>query len=752
MKRWRSLWRPPWLGLLVVIGVAALLRYPLLDALPPGLNFDEGGEGIAALDVSRGIYRIWWPIGGGKEPLMAYLVQPLFWLLGPTRLALRLYTASLGVIAVAGAYWLAWELFRAPAREQSVPDSGYFSLIASSGPLLPLLSGLGLAGAFWHVAYSRIAFRALAMPAVEALALAWLWRAVRNSEGGTHHQPTTCYGHFAGAGFCVGLGAYTYLAGRFVPVGLLLFLLVEAGLAWRGRRRPLLVRQWRGWLVAAGVAGLVFVPLAFFFITHPGTFAERGASVSVFNPAWNQGDLLGTLLRTTLTTLGTWAGLTGDPNPLGNLPGRPMLSLPLIPFFWLGLLSSAWRVIVWLVKSQRNIAPETVHTEDGRSTPARDALPTAHLYIASLWSVMLLPGILAPEGAPHHLRLIGTAPLTYAWVALGFGQVGYWLVSRLGDRRRAGALPAKGQDEHARLSIWQRIGAGAILPLAALVIFVPATAGTATAYFGQWSQRPELAMAFDVYALRLAEQIAADRQPGVVYVIPMDQRAGHEARHYSLDFMYRGQTPYHYIPVDETTVERLLTKAVAGHEVLRLVRWTDDKHIAADEREVVSFLLGTTAHLVGRESYPVYDVETWQLPSRQTVFRLPAIEMPIGAIFDGALQLDAAHVAAYGHNLAVALRWIPLAPMPVDYKASLRLVNADGRRIVQKDRYLRHNWHQGTHLWPAEAVNEYYLLPEAPVGAYRLQVVVYRPDTLAPLMTDGQAEVTIGTYRIVASP
>ena len=70
-----------WGGLLLAVMVAALLRYPALDSIPPGLSFDEAGNGVAALDVARGEYRLWWPIGGGKEPLIAYLVQPLFWLL-----------------------------------------------------------------------------------------------------------------------------------------------------------------------------------------------------------------------------------------------------------------------------------------------------------------------------------------------------------------------------------------------------------------------------------------------------------------------------------------------------------------------------------------------------------------------------------------------------------------------------------------------------------------------------------------------
>ena len=86
--------------------------------------------------------------------------------------------------------------------------------------------------------------------------------------------------------------------------------------------------------------------------------------------------------------------------------------------------------------------------------------------------------------------------------------------------------------------------------------------------------------------------------------------------------------------------------------------------------------------------------------------------------------------------------------MDVDYKASLRLVAADGSVVAQKDRTLRHNWHQGTSTWPAETVNEYYVLPPVPAGEYTLQVVVYDPDTLAPLMVDGRAEKSLGTVWV----
>jgi hypothetical protein len=54
-------------------------------------------------------------------------------------------------------------------------------------------------------------------------------------------------------------------------------------------------------------------------------------------------------------------------------------------------------------------------------------------------------------------------------------------------------------------------------------------------------------------------------------------------------------------------------------------------------------------------------------------------------------------------------------------------------------------------LWPLEPVNEYYLLPippETPPGDYTVAVVIYHPDTQAPLLADGLVEVPLGQVRI----
>lgn len=721
----RCWWKSPWVGLALVLIVAASLRYPGLASVPPGLNFDEGGEGVAAMDVWNGIYRIWWPIGGGKEPLMAYAVQPFLWVFGFTAVALRAYTATLGVIAVLGTWWLARELFFVPYGRALSYDSGDNDwgshLLSTDYRLLSVLAGLGLATAFWHVAYSRIAFRALAMPAVEAVALAWLWRALGSSEGVTKHWKSL--GHFAGAGVFIGLGPYTYLAGRFVPLALALFFVVETVLTWRCGGRPLVFRHFRGLAVSAMVALLVFAPLAMFFARNPAAFVERAGAVSIFNPEWNQGDFWGTLLRTSLTTLGTFLTLTGDPNPLGNIPGQPMLGLVLAVCFWLGVAVSIWRVIRFAV-------PRLSRASVQRSRPPSQ-IP--YLFLLCWWPVMLLPGILAPEDAPHHLRIIGTAPATYVFVAIGLMQIAAIIhkgFNSYADQRRVSVFLA------CRISTF------------AILLFLPIALVTARNYFVRWMNLPELYMAYDGYAVELADEMAKETDPSTVFVIPMDLRAAHEARHYTLDFLYKGEVPYFYLPVDEVTVADQLTEIASGCDTLRVVRWLQDKHAAADEREVVAFLLARDARLVSEEAFPVYVIETWRLPSTNTSFSLPAIEREVGATFGGLLRLEAAHVSAREETVAVALRWAPLAAMNVDYKASLRLVAADGRVVAQKDRFLEHNWHQGTSLWPPETVNEYYFFHPVHWGEYEVRVVVYHPETLAPLIVDGSEELSLGRVTV----
>ena len=513
------------------------------------------------------------------------------------------------------------------------------------------------------------------------------------------------------AGGLLGSLAYTYLPGRFVPLGLGLFFAVQALSVWRRRfgedaggiRPALLLEHGRNLTLLAGIAGLVFLPLAIYFLQNPGTFSERATIVSIFSPAVHQGDFWGLLGHTTLTTLGTFVGLSGDPNPFANLPGQPMVGPFLALFLLLGLLAA-------LVRAGK----------------------PPYLFLLLWWPVMLLPGILAPEGAPHHLRLIGTAPGTYILIGLGIT----WGL----ERWQAGPL-------------WQP-GNALIGPLILALIFTPLTWQTYHAYFTRWATEIDHDLAYDVYAVELIDQLAAQPDPASATVIPMDLRAATEARHYTLDYLGYGQDLFDYAVVDEGTLAETLSTAARGKTTLQVVGWTQDKHRAADEKGLVAFLLDTGGAVwQGSETYPVYTVTRYRLPA-EADFAFPAIERPLEVTLDNLIQLRRVVILptpTVGGNVALGITFARIAPTTVDYKVSLRLVGVDDGVVAQLDRTLRHNWHQGTSLWPPEEVNEYYLLsppPDAPTGRYTLRAVVYHPETLAPLTSAGLVEIELGEVLV----
>ena len=703
---------------LIVISIlllATFLRLYQLPALPPGLNFDEAGNGVAALDILNGTPKLWWQIGGGKEPLWPYLLAlpTLIW--GNTPLTLRLMAALVGILTLAAAYPLTLRLFRRSDGRQA--------------HLIGLLTMLGLAVSDWHLHFSRLGFRAILLPLLSTLAFYFFWRTLRFAQRSTLHQHPI---PLILAALFTALASYAYLAGRLLPFVPVLFLVLDWSLNkirvyfWQrqknsgammavpnGHRRHL----FRLVSIFLLLTLLFLLPLVAYFVANPADFTARSATVSIFNPAWHQGDPAGAIWRTFTTTLGTFLGFTGDPNPLVNLPGQPALPALLALFFIVGLLVSLYHTL----------------------RPPSSSVYPPHLFLMCWWVVMLLPALLAPEGAPHHLRLIGALVPTYVLVALGLTTLTNVFVRLLANTQMAPRFSF-----HVSRFIY-------LLPV---LIYLLIACQTYTHYFIRWPASADFTLPFDLYAVRLADDIA-HAPAEVSYVLPMDIRAGAEARHYTLDYLlaHDPMAPYTYLPVDEQNAETVLAQASAGKRELRLVRWTADKHHEADAKEIVTFLLAANARLLKQQSFPVYDIETYALNSAAT-FKLPTIDRPVQANFDNRLRLEAAFIpsaSAAGKLLPVAVRLAPLGPMEADYKVSLRLLSPTGERIAQKDRILLHTYHQGASLWPPETVNEYYLLPVPSnllPGNYTVAVVIYHPDTLVPLTANGLAEIPVGQVRI----
>ena len=705
--------------------LATFLRLYLLPTLPPGLNFDEAGSGTASLDILHGEPQLWWRIGGGQEPLWPYLTAATTALLGPTPLALRLPAALIGVLTVAAVYPLMLALYRRR-------DVALFTM-------------LGLAFSDWHLHFSRLGFRAILLPLLSTLALYFLWKAVLQisqpkawspgSVPGRNWSPASRF--IILSALFTALAIYAYLAARLLPVTVL-FIFVAFIIVAPKQHRPRLFFLCSSFFVHF----LLFVfPLLTYFTLHPTDFTARAGTVSIFNPVWHQGNLPGAFWQTLTLTLSTFLGLSGDPNPLVNLPHQPALPLFLVPFFLIGLLSAAYQTLFSLLSppeqltmNNEQLTNPLLHSSSPPTFQPSNLPTFQSLLLLTWWLTMLLPALLAPEGAPHHLRLIGTLVPTYALVALGLATTMTWL-----SRLRHAPRPTF------HVPRWTYL-----LPL---VCYLLLAFQTSTNYFSRWP-RLDFTLPFDLYAVRLAADIARTPADGA-YVLPMDIRAGAEARHYTLDYLLADRpAAYTYLPVAGHNAAEILTQAAQGKTDLRVVRWTEDKHREADAKAIVTFLLATQARLIERESFPVYDLETYRLPGSETRFHLPPINQPIGVNFDGLLRLEAASVpasAAPGQALPVALTVAPTGSMAADYKASIRLVSPSGERVAQQDRVLLHDFHQGTSLWPPGPVNEYYLLPlppEMPPGDYTVTVVLYHPETQAPLVADGLAEVPVGQVKI----
>ena len=693
---------------LAIILFAAFLRLYQLPTLPPGLNFDEAGNGVAAFDILNGAPQLWWRIGGGKEPVWPYLLAGWTAIWGNSALTLRLPAALIGSLTVAAVYPLTIRLFQGHHRQPR---------------LIALLTMLGIAFSAWHLHFSRLGFRAILLPLFTALAFYFLWTGM-SATLTPHSSRLSQLISFILATLFVALTIYSYLAGRllfFIP---LLFFALQWPLAKLHRPQiPSSAPNPNNYLLFTIyylLLTLFFIsPLIIYFSYHPADFIARAGAVSIFNPDWNNGDLLGTVWHTVRLTAGTFLGLTGDANPLVNLPHQPALPLFLAPFFLLGFFTT-------MLKALRSNSPSS-------------------LFLLIWWVVMLLPAILAPEGAPHHLRLLGTLIPTYIFVALGFVTI-----INLPEKLFSPTL----------YTLYSTRRLPYLLPLTCYLLLATQTYNH---YFIRWPNSADFTLPFDLYAVELANDIA--QRPAMTgYVLPMDIRAGIEARHYTLDYLlgtYQPK-PYTYIPVDERNAEKLLAEAAHQTDTLQVIRWIQDKHHEADAKEIITFLLETNGRQTASDSHPVYEIETYTFPPHQSdpkpdslnIFTMPSISQPIAATFDGLLRLDASYVqpeTSPDDWLAVALTFAPVGLIDADYKASIRLISPTGERIQQKDRVLLHNFHQGTSLWPPETVNEYYLLPippATPPGDYKVVVVIYHPETQAPLVADGLVEVPVGTTRV----
>ena len=258
-----------------------------LAEVPRGLYVDESSIGLNAATIAesgRDEHGTPWPVffkafGEWKNPVYIYGAALVFKVAGVSVAALRATSFLFFLLLLGGVWALARALFpesRAPAL-WSVAAAGF----------LP-----------WFFTVSRIAFEAIAQPAMVVWAL-WLLHRAYESEKGRLGLA------FAG-GLAMGLSIYTYSTARLLSPLLLASLLI----AYAARRywtRHLLVVA--GFLVAC-------VPYAVFMVRHPGALTGRFRGLSfLFDEAIPLGKKVWLLAQ---GYGAQWTGdfllVTGDPN------------------------------------------------------------------------------------------------------------------------------------------------------------------------------------------------------------------------------------------------------------------------------------------------------------------------------------------------------------------------------------------------------------------------------------------------------
>ena len=397
-----------WLGGGLVMVLALAYHAVRLADLPPGLDRDAAANGWLALKWLRyGIVPFWMPHASAPEPLIVWLQTVTTALLGPSVAALRLASTLFLSLAAGVVYWLTLAVAKPFAPAPRWWAALFAGVIFACNPVITQLARTGL--------------RATTLPLLSALFFLLFLHAWR----------TQARRDYLLSGLVLGVATYTYLAARFLPVVVLLFV----GVAWwielrtttrRGDSEESATRNDVGHrygyvprligLIVMGVAALIVVlPQLIFFGNYPAAFWERAQSVSLLaNPAYGDAGLAKLLwdkvVGMVLMVGVAWSGQY-------NHAARPLLAP--VPFAGLLLaLPIAWR---W----------------------RRHA---AMLLMLVALGVMLLPDLIGGDRLqPHELRVIGAfVPLTIL-SGVGLASGVNWLLRVVGGKVAwpvAGALLA----------------------------------------------------------------------------------------------------------------------------------------------------------------------------------------------------------------------------------------------------------------------------------------------------------------------
>ena len=380
MKKRNGIKREFWL-IIIITFLAFVLRIWQLGHLPPGWRDDELINSLViSQKVLNGDFAVYYADASGHEALYHALNAAMLGLFGANWVGIRLLSAFLGTLAVPMTYLVGRKLF---------------------GRWVGLTAAAGLSVSFWGLMYARFGLRHVLMPLLMLGAAYFFLRGFgkdNHKVGNASWLQSSIFNYFIAA-FFMGLGFYTYFAGRGVPLILLAFM----GVVWL-LKRPLFHKQWRGWLMMLVATAVLAVPL---IINLQGQPASEGrvAELAVPLVEARQGNLE-PLREYVVTTLSMFHA-TGDNEWLYNIPNRPIFGTLSAIFFWAGVLFALGCFLRPFWRRLRKQPESNVHTNR--------ALAAAFLLI--WWLAGIAPAFISvPPASLGHTIL--AQPATYILAAL----------------------------------------------------------------------------------------------------------------------------------------------------------------------------------------------------------------------------------------------------------------------------------------------------------------------------------------------
>jgi 4-amino-4-deoxy-L-arabinose transferase-like glycosyltransferase len=370
-----------WLGAGLILLLALAYHFVGLAVVPPGLDRDAAANGWQALKWLRyGIVPFWMPHASAPEPLIVWLQTATTALLGPSVLALRSASAIFLSLAAVVVYWLTLEVAKPFTTTQRWWAAILAGLTFACNPLVTQLARTGL--------------RATTLPLLSALFFLCLLRAWR----------TNARRDYLISGAALGVAAYTYLAARFLPIVVLLFVAIALSSKYRDRyserseESPSAGGRLIGLVLMAFAALIVVSPQLIFFSLYPSAFWERAQSVTLLsNPAYGEMGLA-KLLFDKVVAMALIFGVEWSGQY--NQAARPLL----LPLPFVGLLLALPLVWRW------------------RRQPAMLLMIVAFL-------IMLLPDLIGGDRVmPHELRVIGAFVPTMVLSGIGLASGLGWLM------------------------------------------------------------------------------------------------------------------------------------------------------------------------------------------------------------------------------------------------------------------------------------------------------------------------------------